>query len=77
MRTWFPLTPNTVTVTSFPIITVSPTRLVKINIICAPQLPRHFAVQRTELEDLRRQAFHRLSPREISTGRSEYKNPTF
>jgi hypothetical protein len=28
-----PLTPNTVTVTSLPIITVSPTRLVNINII--------------------------------------------
>jgi hypothetical protein len=28
-----PFTPNTVTVTSLPIITVSPTRLVKINII--------------------------------------------
>jgi hypothetical protein len=30
-----------VTVTSFPIITVSPTRLVNINMICAPQLPWH------------------------------------
>jgi hypothetical protein len=33
IRTWFPLTPNTVTVTSFPIITVSPTRLVNINML--------------------------------------------
>src|ERR1700675_2305369 len=33
IRTWFPLTPKTVTVTSFPIITVSPTRLVSINML--------------------------------------------
>src|ERR1700722_5490186 len=32
IRTWFPFTPNTVTVTSLPIITVSPTRRVRINI---------------------------------------------
>jgi hypothetical protein len=33
MRTWLPLTPRTVTVTSLPIITVSPTLLVNINIL--------------------------------------------
>ena len=32
IRTWLPLTPSTVTVTSLPIIRVSPTRLVKISI---------------------------------------------
>src|SRR6185437_6395082 len=31
MRTWLPFTPNTVTVTWSPIIRVSPTRRVKIN----------------------------------------------
>src|ERR1700732_2710364 len=31
-RTWFPLTPRTVMVTSSPIITVSPTRLVRMSI---------------------------------------------
>src|SRR5690606_1405313 len=32
-RTWLPLTPSTVTVTSSPTTRVSPTRLVKINIL--------------------------------------------
>src|SRR5690606_6691924 len=31
-RTWFPFTPSTVTVTSLPMTTVSPTRRVKISI---------------------------------------------
>src|SRR5689334_5106923 len=38
MRTWLPFTPNTVTVTSFPIITVSPTRLVRISMLLSPLL---------------------------------------
>src|SRR5579872_4785168 len=35
-RTWFPFTPRMVTVTSLPIITVSPTRLVNISILFPP-----------------------------------------
>src|SRR5690606_28671947 len=35
-RTWLPLTPSTVTVTESPIMSVSPTRLVKINMWGTP-----------------------------------------
>src|SRR5690606_25744600 len=36
MRTWLPLTPSTVTVTESPIIRVSPTRRVRINMWSSP-----------------------------------------
>src|SRR5665213_998501 len=51
-RTWLPLTPRTVTVTSLPIITVSPTRLVKISILLSPSAQRRFELKRREQSPL-------------------------
>src|SRR5690606_26710667 len=55
MRTWLPLTPSTVTVTSSPIINVSPTRLVRISISLSSLLPPtrgigiQYAAERTRI----------------------------
>jgi hypothetical protein len=45
--------------------------------ICAPQLAWHFLVRRTELEDPRRQAFHRPLPGEISAGQIRIQESYF
>jgi hypothetical protein len=65
-----PFTPNTVTVTSLPIITVSPTRLVNINIIQLLAMFALAAAKITALHTASRQAFVRESNggSEVHTG---------